>query len=99
MGWQRANLFPARASSFPLPTYCRTVKGRSSLADFYDMHEISEERMVGIRPIESMITIGPTLNNFERAQFLKLLLDRGKRQAAHSRQLAHITLFEWEGEQ
>ncbi|PYL95079.1 MAG: hypothetical protein DME28_03100 [Verrucomicrobia bacterium] len=59
----------------------------------YDVDEVGEKRVIAVCPVESVITIGPARNKFQRAQLAKLILDRGKPKTTHSHQFAHISFL------
>jgi hypothetical protein len=69
-------------------------------AHLHDAEEFREERMIAIRPIESMVTVGPSPENADRAKLSQFVLNGAKRQSRHVHELADVTLLlgRWEKE-
>src|SRR5437016_14611217 len=63
------------------------------LSVLYNVEEIGDKHVIAVCTVESVITIGPARNKFQRAQLAKLILDRGKPKTTHSHQFAHISFL------
>src|SRR2546428_867669 len=66
---------------------------RSFITGLHNVRDGTEQGVIAVRAVESVVTIRPARNKLERAQLAKFILDCAQGKSAHPHQLAYITFL------